>query len=59
MIGVVNQEPMGKRLDYMMRGMPVLRSESRGYNHCFITEGDEFTVWSVVTHSVRQHGIEP
>jgi DNA polymerase V len=57
-IGVVNQEPMVKRLDYV-RGMPVLRSEGDGHHHRFIMEGDEFTVWGVVTHSVRQHGIEP
>lgn len=57
-IGVVNQEPMVKRLDYV-RGMPVLRSEAAGHNHRFIMEGDEFTVWGVVTHSLRQHGIEP
>lgn len=56
-IGVVNQEPTVKRLDYV-RGMPVLRSEGAGH-HRFIMEGDEFTVWGVVTHSVRQHGIEP
>lgn len=57
-IGVVNQEPMVKRLDYV-RGMPVLRSEGDGHHHRSIMEGDEFTVWCVVTHSVRQHGIEP
>lgn len=56
-IGVVNQERMVKRLDYV-RGMPVLRSEGAGH-HRFIMEGDEFTVWGVVTHSVRQHGVEP
>ena len=57
-IGVVNQEPMVKRLDYV-HGIPVLRSEAAGHNHRFIMEGDEFTVCGVVTHSVRQHGIEP
>ena len=57
-IGVVNQEPMVKRLDYV-HGMPVLRSEGDGHHHRFIMEGDEFTVWGVVTHSVRQHGLEP
>ncbi|MEB2870296.1 LexA family protein [Pseudomonas rhizosphaerae] len=57
-IGVVNQEPMVKRLDYV-HGMPVLRSEGNGHHNRFIMEGDEFTVWGVVTHSVRPHGIEP
>lgn len=44
-IGVVNQEPMVKRLDYV-RGMPVLRSEGDGHHHRFIMEGDEFSVWA-------------
>lgn len=57
-IGVVNQEPMVERLDYV-HGIPVLRSEAAGHNHRFIMEGDEFTVCGVVTHSVRHHGIEP
>lgn len=48
-IGVVNQELMVKRRDYV-HGMPVLRSEGAGHHHHFIMEGDEFTVWGVATH---------
>ena len=57
-IGVLSQEPMVKRLDYV-RAMPMLRSESDGHHHRLIMEGGEFNVWGVVTHSVLQHGIEP
>lgn len=57
-IGVVNQEPMVKRLVYV-HGTPVLRSEAKGYPDRFIMEGDDFSVWGVVTHSVHPHGLYP
>lgn len=57
MIGVVNLEPRVKRLDHV-RGMPVLRSEGDGEHNQFIMEDNEFIVWSVITYSVRKHGIE-
>jgi DNA polymerase V len=57
-IGLINQEPVCKRLDYEC-GVPVLRSDAEGYPDRFVMEGDEFAVWGVVTHSVRQHGLYP
>ncbi len=47
-----------KRVDYV-QGMAVLRPEGDCHHHRFIMESDEFSVWGVVTHSVRQHSIEP
>lgn len=54
-IAVINGEPMCKRLDYCT-GRPVLRSENPSYPTRYVLEGEEFSVWGVVTHSVRAHG---
>lgn len=54
-IAVINGEPMCKRLDYRAE-QPLLRSENPQYPPRYIMEGDEFSVWGVVTHSVRSHG---
>ena len=54
-IAAVNGEPVCKRLDYVGRQI-VLRSENPRYAPRFIMEGDEFTVWGVVTYSLRSHG---
>jgi DNA polymerase V len=53
-IGVVNNEPMVELLDRCGR-MHVLRSANPAYPLRYILEGDEFSVWGVVTHSVRAH----
>lgn len=55
-IGVVNGEAACKRLDYVS-GMPVLRSQAKGYQHRYILESDRFEVWGVVTHSLKHHGV--
>jgi len=53
-IAVINGEPMCKRLDYA--GLdPVLRSENPKYPPRYILEGDQFEVWGVVRHSLRDH----
>lgn len=57
-IGVVNNEPMVKLLDRCGR-MHVLRSANPSYPLRYILEGDEFSVWGVVTHSVRAHDRQP
>ena len=54
-IAAVNGEPVCKRLDYVGRQI-VLRSENPRYALRFIMEGDEFSVWGVVTYSLRSHG---
>lgn len=53
-IAVVNGEPQCKRLDYD-NGAPVLRSENPRYASRYVLEGDEFSVWGVVTRSIRAH----
>ncbi|MBA1321171.1 S24 family peptidase [Pseudomonas plecoglossicida] len=53
-IAAVNGEPVCKRLDYVGRQI-VLRSENPRYAPRFIMEGDEFSVWGVVTYSLRSH----
>lgn len=53
-IGVVNQQPLVKYLAFVGRHT-VLRSANRKYPDRFIMEGDEFDIWGVVTHSVRDH----
>lgn len=55
-IAAVNGEPVCKRVDYVGRQI-VLRSENPRYAPRFIMEGDEFTVWGVVTYSLRSHGL--
>ncbi|WP_243787460.1 LexA family protein [Pseudomonas amygdali] len=53
-IAVVNGEPLCKRLDYE-NGAPVLRSENPRYASRYVLEGDEFSVWGGVRHSIRAH----
>lgn len=53
-IAVVNGEPLCKRLDFCTQG-PVLRSENPRFPPRYVLEGDDFSVWGVVTHSVRSH----
>ncbi|MGR3991491.1 S24 family peptidase [Pseudomonas sp. 1121_17] len=54
-IAAVNGEPVCKRLDHVGQQI-VLRSENPRYAPRFIMEGDEFSVWGVVTYSLRSHG---
>lgn len=53
-IGVVNQQPLVKYLSFVGR-QTVLRSANRKYPDRFIMEGDDFDIWGVVTHSIRDH----
>lgn len=53
-IAILNNDPLCKRLDFVGK-MPVLRSENPRYASRHILEGDDFSVWGVVTHSLRQH----
>jgi DNA polymerase V len=53
-IAVVNGDVMVKRLDH--NGYhPVLRSANPNYPPRHVMEGDEFSVWGVVTHTVHAH----
>jgi len=53
-IGVVNQQPLVKYLAFV-GCHAVLRSANRKYPDRFIMEGDDFDIWGVVTHSIRDH----
>jgi len=53
-IGVINGEPMVKRLDFSGDN-PVLRSENPRFPPRYVLEGEDFSVWGVVTHSIRAH----
>lgn len=53
-IAALNGEPVCKRLDYA-GDMPVLRSDNPKFADRYVCEGDEFSIWGVVTHSVRSH----
>lgn len=53
-IAVINGEPQCKRLDFCAQG-PVLRSENPRFPPRYVLEGEDFSVWGVVTHSVRSH----
>lgn len=53
-IGVVNREPLAKYLSFDIGG-PILRSANPKYPPRHIMEGDDFEVWGVVTHSLRDH----
>lgn len=53
-IGVVNQQPLVKYLVFVGR-QTLLRSANRKYPDRFIMEGDDFDIWGVVTHSIRDH----
>ena len=53
-IGVVNQQPLVKYLAFVGR-QTVLRSANGKYPDRFIMEGDDFDIWGVVTHSIRDH----
>jgi DNA polymerase V len=53
-IAAINSEPVCKRLH--KRGQEViLLSENRAFAPRYVLEGDELTIWGVVTFSVRAH----
>lgn len=54
-IAVVNREPLVKLLSFEVTGKPILRSANPRYPNRYIMENDEFEVWGVVTHSLRDH----
>jgi DNA polymerase V len=53
-IAALNGDPVCKRLT--KRGAEIiLVSESAGYPPRYVLEGDELSIWGVVTFSVRSH----
>ena len=54
-VALLNNDPLCKRL--CIRGKQIiLKSENPRYPDRYIMEGDEFSVWGVITYTVRSHG---
>ena len=53
-VGILNNDPLCKRLVLRDRSI-VLRSENSKFPDRHILEGDEFSVWGVITYTVRSH----
>jgi DNA polymerase V len=53
-IAAVNGEPICKRLKRSGENF-VLTSENKAYPPRYIMEGDELSIWGVVTHSLREY----
>ena len=54
-VALLNNDPVCKRL--CLRGKSViLQSENPKYPDRYVLEGDEFSVWGVVTYTVPSHG---
>ncbi|MGN8259534.1 LexA family protein [Pseudomonas sp. SMSB3] len=53
-IAAVNSEPICKRM-VIRDGGVVLLSENSKFPARYILESDQFEIWGVVTHSIRDH----
>ena len=54
-VALLNNEPICKRL--CLRGKRViLGSENPRYPDRYVMEGDDLSIWGVITYSVRNHG---
>ena len=53
-VAFLNNDPLCKRL--VIRGKSlILKSENPKYPDHHIMEGDDFSVWGVITYTVRSH----
>lgn len=53
-VGILNNDPLCKRLVIRDKSI-ILRSENSKFPDRHILEGDEFSVWGVITYTVRSH----
>ncbi|WP_300720111.1 LexA family transcriptional regulator [Pseudomonas sp.] len=54
-VALLNNDPICKRL--CIRGKDIiLQSENPRYPDRYVMEGDDLSIWGVITHSVRSHG---
>ena len=53
-VGILNNDPLCKRLVIRDKSI-ILRSENSKFPDMHILEGDEFSVWGVITYTVRSH----
>lgn len=53
-VALLNNDPLCKRLVIRETSL-ILRSENPKFPDRYILEGDEFSVWGVITYTVRSH----
>ena len=53
-VALLNNEPLCKRLVIRNKFL-ILKSENPKYPDRHIMEGDEFSVWGVITYTIRSH----
>ena len=54
-VALLNNDPICKRL-YLREKSVVLQSENSKYPDRHVLEGDDLSIWGVITHTVRSHG---
>ena len=54
-VALLNNDPICKRLSKKGNTL-ILISENPKYPNRYIMEGDELSIWGVITHTVRTHG---
>lgn len=54
-VALLNIYPLCKRLCISGKQI-ILKSENPRYPDRYVMEGDEFSVWGVITYTVRSHG---
>ena len=54
-VALLNNDPICKRL-CMREKRVILQSENSKFPDRHVLEGDELSIWGVITHTVRSHG---
>ena len=54
-VALLNNDPICKRLCLREKSV-VLQSENSKYPDRHVLEGDDLSIWGVITHTVRSHG---
>ena len=54
-VALLNNDPICKRL-WLKGSTVMLVSDNPKYPNRYIMEGDELSIWGVITHTVRNHG---
>ena len=54
-VALLNNDPICKRLCLREKGV-ILQSENSKYSDRHVLEGDDLSIWGVITYTVRSHG---
>ena len=54
-VALLNNDPVCKRLCLRAKSV-ILQSENLKYPDRYVLEGDELSIWGVITYTVRSHG---